>query len=58
MEIHATGNSSNKEILPEHEGNSEGIDQGISWGIRLYFTVYPDLSNNTDILNFLKLYFQ
>ena len=26
--------------------------RGISRGLRLYFTVYPDLSNNTDILNF------
>ena len=44
-------------IEPEHEGNPEGGDQGISRGLRLYFTVYPDLSHNTDILNFKKLYF-
>ena len=36
----------------EHKGNPEGEARGISWGLRLYFTVYPDLSHNTDILNF------
>ena len=25
---------------------------GTSWGLRLYFTVHPNLSHNTDILNF------
>ena len=40
------------EIYPEQEENPEGGAQGISWGLRLYFTVYPDLSHNTDILNF------
>ena len=45
-------------IQPEHKGNPEGKAQGISQGLTLYFTVYPDSSHNTDILNFLKLYFQ
>ena len=40
------------EIQPDHEGNPEGGAQGISQGLRLYFTVYPDLSHITDILNF------
>ena len=40
------------EILPEHEGNPEGGARWISRGLRLYFTVYPNLSHNTDILNF------
>ena len=40
------------EINPEHEGNPEGGAQGISRGLRLYFTVYPYLNHNTDILNF------
>ena len=40
------------EILPKHKGNLEGGAQGISQMLRLYFTVYPDLSHNTAILNF------
>ena len=40
------------EINPEHEGNPEGGAQGISRGLRLYFTVYPYLNHNTDIINF------
>ena len=34
------------------EGNLEDGVRGISRGLRLYFTVYPDFSHNTDILNF------
>ena len=37
---------------PEHEGNPEGGARRISRGLRLYFTVYPELSHNADILNF------
>ena len=37
---------------------SEGGAQGISRGLRLYFTVYPNLSHNKDIINFSKLYIQ
>ena len=40
------------EIWPEPEGNPEGKAQGISRGLRLYFTVYPNSSHNTDILNY------
>ena len=40
------------EIYPKPEGNLEGEAQGISRGLRLYFTAYPDLSHNTDILNY------
>ena len=40
------------ELLPDYEGNLEGGARGISQGLRLYFTVYPDLSHNTDILHF------
>ena len=36
----------------EHEENPEGRAQGISRWLRLYFTVHPSLSHNTDILNF------
>ena len=39
-------------ITPEHKVNLEGGAKGISRGLVLYFTVYPDLSHNTDILNF------
>ena len=39
-------------IQPEMKRNPEGKGQGISLGLRLYFTVYPDLSHNTDILNY------
>ena len=39
-------------MYPEPEGNPEGEAKGISWGLRLYFTLYPDLSHNTDILNY------
>ena len=34
------------------QGNPEGKAQGISWGLRLYFIVYPDSSQNTDIFNY------
>ena len=37
---------------PAQVGNPEGGAQGISQGLRLYFTVYADLSHNTDILIF------
>ena len=40
------------ELKPEHEGNPEGGAGWISRGLRLNFTVYSDLSHNTDILNF------
>ena len=40
------------EIKPENEGFPNGRTQGISQGLRLYFTVYPELNHNTDILNF------
>ena len=40
------------EIWPEPEGNAEGEARGISWGLGLYFTVYPYLSHTTDILNY------
>ena len=46
------------EIKPEHEGNPEGRALGISRGLRLYITVCPDLSHDTDIINFEKLHFQ
>ena len=39
------------EIQPEPKGNPKGEAPGISRGLRLYFTVYPDSSHNTDILN-------
>ena len=32
----------------------EGKARGISRGVRLYFTVYPDLSHNTEILNYIS----
>ena len=41
-----------------HKGSSEGGARGISRGLRLYFTMYPNLSHNTDILNFKELCFQ
>ena len=40
------------EIWPEPEGNPESKARGISRGLRLYFTVYPDSSHNTDIVNY------
>ena len=43
------------EILPEPEGNPEGGARGISRGLRRYFIVYPDLSHNTVILNYLRM---
>ena len=39
------------EIKPKPGGNPVG---GVWWifrGLRLYFTVYPDLSHTTDIIN-------
>ena len=39
------------EIEHEHKGNPEGKARGNSRGLRLYLTVYPFLSHNTDILN-------
>ena len=42
------------EIKPEPDGNPEAGTRGISRGLRLYLTVYPDVSHNTDILNFSK----
>ena len=42
------------EIKPEPKGNPEGEAGGISRGIRLYFIVYPDLSYNTGILNYIS----
>ena len=40
------------EIEPDPEGNPEGEARVISRGLRLYFFVFPDLSQNTEILNF------
>ena len=40
------------EISPELEGNTEGEAQGIFRLLRLYFTLYPDSSHATDILNY------
>ena len=40
------------EIQTGLEGNPEGGARGIFQGLRLYFTKYPDLSPNTDIINF------
>ena len=34
------------------------LSRGMSQGLRLYFTVYSNLSCNTDILNFEKLCFK
>ena len=42
-------------IWPEPEGLPEGAAQGQSQGLRPYFTVYPDLSPNTDIIPFLTM---
>ena len=39
------------EIKPG-KGNPEGGAQGIFLGLRLYFTMYPNLSHNIDILHF------
>ena len=39
-------------MFPEPEGNPEGEAKGICRGLRLYFTVYPDLSHYIDILNY------
>ena len=33
----------------------DGAARGQSQGLRLYFTVYPDLSPNTDIIPFLTM---
>ena len=40
------------EIKLESKVNSERKARGISLGLRLLFTVFLDLSNNTDILNY------
>ena len=40
------------EIKPEPKGNPKGEAGGIFRGLGLYFIVYPDSRNNTDILNF------
>ena len=40
------------EILPDPEENSESGARGIFQRLMLYFTVFPDLSHNTDIINF------
>ena len=46
-------------IWPEPEGLPEGLPEGAalgqSQGLRPYFTVYPDLSPNTDIIPFLTM---
>ena len=42
-------------IWPEPGGLPEGIARGQSQGLRPYFTVYPDLSPNTDIIPFLTM---
>ena len=42
------------EIYPEPEGNPKGKACGISWGLGLYFIEFPDLSHNTDILNYIS----
>ena len=41
-----------RQILPEPEGNTKGESRGISQGLMLYFTVYPNSSHKTDILNY------
>ena len=38
------------EIKSDHEGNPECGAQGISQGLWLYFTVYPNVGNNTDFI--------
>ena len=42
-------------IWSEPEGLPEGAARGQSQGLRPYFTVYPDLSPNTDIIPFLTM---
>ena len=42
-------------IWPEPKGLPEGAARGQSQGLRPYFTVYPDLSPNTDIIPFLTM---
>ena len=39
-------------IWPEPEGLPKGAARGQSQGLRPYFTVYPDLSPNTDIIQY------
>ena len=42
------------EISPEYKVNPEGGALGISRGLRLYFSVYPNSSHNTVIINLKK----
>ena len=42
-------------IWPEPEGLPAGTARGQSQGLKPYFTVYPDLSPNTDIIPFLTM---
>ena len=42
-------------FISEHEGNPVVGAQRIYQGLRLYFTIHPDLGHITDILNFEML---
>ena len=46
------------EIQPENEENTEAGAQRNFQGLSLYFTVCPDSSHDTDIINFYILYIQ
>ena len=41
-----------REVWPEREGNPTGEAPGIFQGLRLYFTVHPNSSHHTVILNY------
>ena len=45
-------------MYPKNNENPKGGVQGIFWGLRLYFTVYADLSHNTDNIDFNKIFFK
>ena len=40
-----------REIYPEPSGNHSGFALGISFGLRLYFTLYPSSRHNTDTVH-------